>query len=344
MERKTTKTIKHRLRAVSALLLAAWLCCVPALAAGEALIPVGRTVGIQMHTPGALVVGLTAEAGGSPAGEAGIRKGDLITALNGKPVGSAAEFMEAAAGLDSDTVQVSVLRGDEQLTFDVHPMQTAEGKKLGVWLRSSISGIGTVTFLDPETGFYGALGHPINDADTGMQMPFGSGDVMDAEIIGVRKGQCGIPGELYGNFDAENCCGSILSNTTCGIFGYLEGYDTGEALPVAAEEEIHPGAATILSNVQGSEVSRYSIEIEQVWRGDVRTLCFRVKDEALLQLTGGIVQGMSGSPIIQDGKLIGAVTHVLVNDPTRGYGVSIHRMLDTADKTTTGASSPVVVL
>ena len=327
MERKHKMRATHRLSAVCAVFLAAWLCCGSVFAAGRALIPVGRTVGIQLHTPGALVVGLTADTGKSPAGEAGVRAGDLITALDGRPIGSSAEFMEAAAMLCGDAVELTVQRGEQTLRFRVSPMQTAEGWRLGVWLRDSISGIGTVTFIDPETGFYGALGHPINDMDTGVLLPLGSGAVTDAEIVGIRRGQCGVPGELYGRFDFAGSCGSILSNTTCGIFGYLEGYCEGDALPVADESEIHTGEATILSNVQGQDVAAYAIEIEQVWRGDVRSLCFRVKDEALLNLTGGIVQGMSGSPILQDGKLIGAVTHVLVNDPTRGYGVSVAQML-----------------
>ena len=330
MERTRKINLKHRLSVLLLLFLAAWFCCSSAFAAGESLIPVGRTVGIELRTPGALVVGLTDSGGKSPAGEAGVRAGDLITALDGKPVGSSAEFMEAASMLRSDTVELTVQRGDQTLSFQVKPMQTDEGRKIGVWLRDSISGIGTVTFVDPETGFYGALGHPINDMDTGALMPLGSGIVSDAEIVGVRRGRSGAPGELYGRFNFENSCGSILSNTVCGIFGTLEGYREGEALPVADTSEVHTGKATILSNVQGCEVAAYEIEIEQVWQGDVRNLCFSVKDEALLALTGGIVQGMSGSPIIQDGKLVGAVTHVLVNDPTRGYGIFIENMLEAA--------------
>lgn len=337
MEEKQTKNRKIRRAAVlCAAILAAWMCTGPAWAAERTLIPVGRTVGIQLETPGALVVGLATENGGSPAGAAGIRPGDMITALSGQAVHSAEDFMTATAHLDGSAVTVTVLREETYLDIDVSPVRTDAGWKLGVWLRDSISGIGTVTFIDPETGLYGALGHPINDIDTGVLMPLGSGMIMEAEVVGVRKGMCGVPGELCGSFAFGDGCGNILGNTTCGIFGFMDEFDPAEALPAAAESEIHTGEATILSNVEGTEVKSFAIEIDQVWRGDVRTLCFTVTDPELLSLTGGVVQGMSGSPIVQDGRLIGAVTHVLVNDPARGYGISIGQMLTAAEGITCG--------
>ena len=332
MEKKQIKYRPRRLAgALCAALLTAWVCAVPAWAAGEYLIPGGRTVGIQLETPGALVVGLAKEEGGSPAGAAGVQPGDLIVALDGQEILSAEDFSDAATLMDGSEIIVTVRRADDTLDIPVSPVETDAGWRLGVWLRDSISGIGTLTFIDPETGLYGALGHPINDMDTGVLMPLGSGAIMDAEVVGVRRGVSGIPGELCGSFAFEGSCGSILSNTPCGIFGFVDEFDPGEALPVASEEEIHTGEATILSNVQGTEVASYTIDIRQVWRGDTRTLCFTVTDPQLLELTGGVVQGMSGSPIIQDGKLIGAVTHVLVNDPTRGYGISIGQMLAAAE-------------
>lgn len=327
-------SIKGRARltaAVCAALLSACLCCAPVSAAELSLVPVGRTVGIRLQTPGALVVALTKTEGACPAEAAGIRAGDLIIAMQGQTIDSAAAFMEAAAALDGSPVRITVEREGAEKDFTVTPAPLGGGWMIGVWLRDSISGIGTVTFLDPETGFYGALGHPINDVDTGVCLPVGEGKVMPAEVTGVCRGQSGAPGELSGSFDFESCCGSILVNSPCGIFGYLENFDAGEAVPVASDEEIHAGKASILSNVEGSSVGEYGIEIEQVFHGSRRTLCFRVTDETLLALTGGIVQGMSGSPIMQDGKLIGAVTHVLVSDPSRGYGVSMEQMLSAAD-------------
>ena len=314
-----------RWRALAAALLALLLCASPAWALERALVPLGQTVGIELHTPGALVVGLAAD--GSPAGRAGVRAGDLITALDGSPVRSAEDFTEALAGTSAQTVSLTLERGGKTLCVAVAPADTPEGKKLGLWLRSGISGIGTVTFVDPETGFFGALGHPVSDTETGQPLPLGSGCVTDAEIVAVRRGVGGLPGELCGSFDASLPRGTVLKNTECGVFGYLSGETAGEALPVAAEDEIVPGAAQILCNVRGSETEAYDIRIDQVRRGDARTLCFTVTDPALLERTGGIVQGMSGSPILQGGKLVGAVTHVLVADPTRGYGVSLERML-----------------
>ena len=327
MEQNHRKKARRRTGA-AALLLAAWLCCIPVRAQALSLVPVGRPVGIRLTTPGALVVGLTKTQFDSPAAAAGLRAGDLITSVQGKPVGSAADFLAAAAEFDGSEVLLTAERGGKTLSFRVRPQKMPDGWALGVWLRDSISGIGTVTFYDPETGYFGALGHPINDVDTGVLLPVGSGEITDAEVVGIRKGQCGTPGELCGSPDAEAVCGSVLHNTPCGIFGYLHIDGAGEALPVADESEIRTGSACILSNVQGREVAAYAIEIEQVHHGGTRTLCFRVTDETLLDLTGGIVQGMSGSPILQDGRLIGAVTHVLVNDPTRGYGISIGQMLE----------------
>ncbi|MBR4057756.1 MAG: SpoIVB peptidase [Oscillospiraceae bacterium] len=317
-------------RAVCAVLLLVALLCAPAYAAETSLVPVGRTVGIQLQMPGAMVVGLSTADCPSPAQAAGIRTGDLIVAIQGKSVSSASAFLEQAAKIDGTPVCITVERSGSRLDFTVTPSRTESGWVLGLWLRDSITGIGTLTYYDPETGFYGALGHPINDVDTGVRLPVGSGKLMDAEITGVRPGQVGRPGELSGSFDFDHSCGSILINSDCGIFGYLDGIDPADALPVATASEIHPGKASILSNVEGCAVAEYEIEIEQVQPGGAHPLSFRVTDQKLLSITGGIVQGMSGSPILQDGKLVGAVTHVLINDPTRGYGIFIENMLDAA--------------
>ena len=314
---------KFTARGLLALLLALALAA-PGFALERTLLPLGRAVGIELRTPGALVVGLAAD--GSPAGDAGVRAGDLITEVDGQRVGSAEDFAAALSGA-GERVTLTLTRGGRTLRLEVEPEAAPEGKKLGLWLRSGISGIGTVTFVDPETGWFGALGHPVSDAETNLPLPLGSGRISAAEIVAVRRGEGGLPGELCGSFDAARAVGTVEKNTDCGLFGYLEDWEAGEALPVAAESEIVPGAATILCSVEGSAVAEYAVRIEQVRRGDMRTLCFRVEDEALLARTGGIVQGMSGSPILQGGRLVGAVTHVFVADPTRGYGVSIERML-----------------
>ena len=312
-------------RALAAALLALLLCVSSAWAAPRTLVPLGQTVGIELRTPGALVVGLSADI--SPAGRAGVRTGDLITEIDGRQVRSAEDFTAALAEGAAEEVTLTLERGGRTLRVAVVPAQTPDGKKLGLWLRSGISGIGTVTFVDPETGWYGALGHPVSDTETGQPLPLGAGSVTDAEVVAVRRGMGGLPGELCGRFDTETPRGTVLRNTAFGVFGYLRGETAGEALPVAAESEIVPGDALLLCNVEGRSTAAYAIRIDQVRRGEARTLCFTVVDPALLERTGGVVQGMSGSPILQGGKLVGAVTHVLVADPTRGYGVSIERML-----------------
>jgi stage IV sporulation protein B len=319
----------------------------PAVQAADTreLVPMGTAVGIELKTPGAVVVGLENIEGlsgtVSPARDAGIAPGDLIVKLGGTDVGSAADFLNAAAQLDSPQVSLTVKRGEKTLQFTLSPERLEDGVKLGLWIRDSVTGVGTMTFYDPSTGVYGALGHSISDVDTNIIMPLGSGSIMDATIVDVHTGQCGKPGELRGVFDLAHPTGSILLNSDAGIFGVKT--EPGDApargaIPTASQDEVKIGRATILSSISGSEVSEFEIEITRIYNDGqpVRSLMIKVTDETLLAATGGIVQGMSGSPIIQNGKLVGAVTHVLVNDPTRGYGILIDAMLDKCE------SSPLV--
>jgi stage IV sporulation protein B len=334
------KLQKKLLRGTAAVMLA--LVLAPAAMAQGApreLVPMGCAVGIQMNTNGILVVGLTVdETSGtvSPAGDAGILPGDLIVKLGAVDVTTAADFMAAVETLDGEDISITVRRGERLIQYTVKPEVGEDGAcRLGVWLRDGVSGIGTITFYDPETGVYGALGHAINDMDTGLIMPLGKGSIMEATVVDVKRGAAGCPGELCGCYDAEKCKGSILLNTACGIYGIMSAAAPADAqaLPVAGEDEIVLGKATILSNVSGQDIQAYEVEITRVYRNDGsgRSMMISVTDPDLLAATGGIVQGMSGSPIIQNGKLVGAVTHVLVNDPTRGYGISISRMLEQAD-------------
>lgn len=303
----------------------------------EALVPMGSTVGIQLRTEGIMVVGLNqveAENGACcPAADAGLQPGDMIIRIGKYDTATAADFLSAVAELDGSAVSLTALRDGEEMEFQVTPAKTAEGGwQMGLWLRDGVSGIGTLTFYDPVSGVYGALGHGINDLDTGLLMPASEGVITRASVVDVIKGCEGTPGELCGTFDKEDVLGSISGNTGCGIFGVYDGGECGQAIPVADESEVRLGDATILANVSGDTVEEYSVEISRIYRdnGDHRFLMLTVKDQRLLDQTGGIVQGMSGSPIIQDGKLIGAVTHVLISDPTRGYGISIQDMLDAA--------------
>ncbi len=300
--------------------------------AADALVPLGTAVGIQMNTDGVLVVDTTEvpTSGGSvsPAKDAGILPGDIITELSGQATDTAASLAEAAAGLTGEPVDITVERGGETLRLELTPAQSDEGTKLGLWLRDGVAGVGTLTYYDPGTGRFGALGHAVTDSQTAAVLPLGSGSVSPARIVDIQPGAAGSPGALAGVFDMGAAIGVIESNTLCGVFGTLDAAAEGEALPVASDSEIYAGPAYILSSVTDSGVERYSVEISRGMSGaQGQMLDLRVTDEALLALTGGIVQGMSGSPIIQDGKLVGAVTHVLVSDASRGYGISIESML-----------------
>ena len=326
---------KHLWAAALALALVA--TAVPAWALdAEALVPVGSAVGIELDAGGVMVVGLSevqTETGTvTPAEEAGLRTGDVICALDGRGTANAAEFLTAVGELDGGEHRISVLRDGKETELTVIPAKNEDGAyQLGLWLRDSVTGIGTVTFYDPESGVFGALGHGVSDAGTGELLPFTTGSITGAEVVDVIRGAPGSPGELCGEFDREHVLGALDKNTERGIFGTAALENIGEAIPVAREDEVTLGPAVIRSSVGGG-IRDYNVEISRVYRNaaDSRFLLLTVTDPALLDATGGIVQGMSGSPIIQNGKLIGAVTHVLISDPAKGYGISIEKMLEAA--------------
>ena len=299
------------------------------------LVPVGAAIGVHLETDGLLVIGMseldTASGSRSPAFEAGIRSGDLILEVGKVRVSTAAQLREALETEDGE-VSVRFLREGREMQVNVRPELGEDGQpELGVWLRSGLSGIGTMTWYDPESGRFGALGHAVSDVDTGVLLPMKSGIVGKASVDSIVRGSAGEPGELKGNMGLEQPFGSILENRETGIFGVLEPgalpETLGEPVELCPQRELRCGPVEILSNVSGSQ-ERYSARILRVYPGgDSRDLLIQVTDERLISLTGGIVQGMSGSPILQDGRLAGAVTHVLVSDPTKGYGISIEDML-----------------
>ena len=306
--------------------------------AGSRVIPVGHTVGIKLFSDGVVVVGLsdleTGEGTASPARELGLKVGDVITHINGQEVDSIEAFQALLQTLAGQTMTLRVTRGERQLQLSGAAVLTQEGRyQLGAWIRDSMAGIGTMTFYDPASGTFAALGHGINDVDTAQLMPLQSGSIMYSCVTAVKKGLSGAPGSLQGEFDLTRDMGQLYANTNCGIFGTLTDPDIlgqAEAVEVASRGQVRAGAATILSNIAGDEVKEYQVEITHIYpaaAGETRNLMLRVTDPELLEQTGGIVQGMSGSPILQDGRLVGAVTHVLVNDPTRGYGILAENML-----------------
>ena len=295
--------------------------------AAQLLIPVGEVVGLSLHD-GSVTVAAFHELHGSAAREAGIAIGDEILSLDGHKVDSAAELYEALKRSDG-TVTVELRRGGKCRSVRLCPAVTAEGPRLGVYVREGVTGIGTVTWYDPDRGTFGCLGHGISDS-RGALAPMESGWVYEAAVESVKRGRPGEPGQLRGAVQAQTPAGRLKSNTAFGVFGSGAKW-TGEALPAAEPGEVREGPAQILSNVSGDEIALYDVEILKCRPdGGGRDLVLKVTDPELLEATGGIVAGMSGSPIIQDGKLVGAVTHVLVNDPTRGYGIFIENMLEAA--------------
>ena len=312
-------------------LTAALLLALPMEAlAADRLVPVGKVIGLQLKD-GTVTVTAFDDALGMDARRAGLKIGDTVIAVEAKSV-QGPEDIRRAVDAAGEMLNITVLRGGKKHTLKLPVKQTGEGKRLGIFLRQGIAGIGTVTWYDPESGAFGALGHGVS-AGSGSLLQLTQGSAYRAEILSVRKGKSGKPGQLKGSADANAVCGSVLQNTPQGVFGKAESGWAGEAMPVAELEDVRVGAATIRSTVAAGEPRDYSVEILKIYpseRRSCRNFLLKVTDSRLLEITGGIVQGMSGSPIIQDGKLVGAVTHVLVNDPTRGYGIFIENMLDAA--------------
>ena len=323
------------------LLLAAVLTMWPTAAwasAPPAVIPVGRAVGIKLFSDGVVVVGtsdVATESGSvNPAKACGLKEGDIITHINATEVDTIEEVSALIQELEGEPMSIRAIREDKQVQLTAKAaLCSADGSyKLGAWIRDSMAGIGTVTFYCPDTGAFGALGHGINDADTALLMPLDSGSILPATVAGVEKGKAGDPGQLQGVFDTDSTLGLLSANTDGGVFGILsdESWAQGAPVETAQRSEVEAGEAAILCNISGDRVDEFSIRIERVFperADDCRDYLLRVTDPRLLEATGGIVQGMSGSPILQNGKIVGAVTHVLVDDPTSGYGIYVGRML-----------------
>lgn len=297
---------------------------------GKELIPVGQVVGLELQDNIVTVVGVDAKMAQETKATA-LQEGDQILEIDGKKIMSAQNIRDALVRSDG-SVTVTIRRSGKQQEYALWPMITSDGPKLGLYLRQGITGIGTVTYYDPETKMFGTLGHGVNNSK-GQILSLTQGAAYPACVMNVRKGVSGNPGQLMGTIESKTPIGVLTKNTQQGVFGTSEKGWQGQAITVAKAEEIKTGYATIRSTVDGNTVREYSVEILKIYpkaKINGRNLLLRITDPALLQATGGIVQGMSGSPIIQDGKLVGAVTHVLVNDPTTGYGIFIENMLDAA--------------
>ena len=300
---------------------------------GKLLIAAGVPFGVRLHTDGVIIVNFTKVGGDgskSPAREAGLCKGDVIVAVNGERINSAKALCETVEKACGETL-VTVRRGGEEKTFTVRAEAGQDGKyKIGVLARDNAAGIGTVTFIDPETGIFAGLGHGICDGETGELVPISYGTCEEVSLTEIIKGKKGAPGELRGFFTGKKT-GKIIKNSHSGVVGALS--DVPEALraciyPVGGRGSVHSGKATVITTVDGETRAEYEINISEIdGTGEQKNFTVEITDPALIEKTGGIVQGMSGSPIIQDGKLVGAVTHVMVSDPTKGYGIFIENML-----------------
>lgn len=313
------------------------------------VVPGGQSIGVKLQTAGVLVVGHHLVNSGkekfSPGEKSGVHVGDMIIKMNDLFINDMNDVkkMVNESGDKNEPLLLLVVRGKEKLSLRLEPVKDSKDNeyRMGLYIRDSAAGVGTLTFYEPRSQAYGALGHVISDIDTGQAIVVGDGQIVQASVTSIEKGQSGNPGEKFARFYNENeILGSITKNTPFGIFGRMKEQPKrslyNEPIPIALAEQVQEGPAKILTVVDGQKVEEYNIEIVNVVKQHfpaTKGMIIKITDKRLLDKTGGIVQGMSGSPIIQNGKMVGAVTHVFVNDPTSGYGCYIEWMLQDAGVT-----------
>lgn len=295
------------------------------------LVPSGAPFGVKMLMDGVMVVGFGEVASGHghccPAAEAGLEVGDIILEADHMQLRSTDDLRRAAA--DGQALDLTVLRGSQRQELTLTPAYsiTARCCQTGLWVRDSAAGIGTLTYYEPYSGAFGGLGHPICDPDTGERIPLACGEANAVTISGVIPGQPGVPGQLQGYFSADTPIGTLSCNAGTGIFGTLSDIPDGQPVPMALQQEVTEGDALILTTIDQNGPQAYTARICSLdYRSTTQNMTVRVTDKRLLEHSGGIVQGMSGSPILQNGKLVGAVTHVFVSDPSQGYGIFAENM------------------
>lgn len=299
------------------------------------VVPLGNLVGLKLYTQGVLVVGLSEIKGEDnkiykPYEEAGIEQGDSITKINSNEVNSTQELLACVSKCKGKTINIEYVKDGNILETQITPVKTSENTyKLGIWVRDAEAGIGTITFLDKQTNTFAALGHGIQDIDTEELVEISSGEFVTADILNIEKGEKENPGRIEGSITDGVKIGEIYTNTDFGVYGKainLNSLDIQniEEIEVASRSEIKVGKASIICNLENGKRQEYEVEIQKIYinnNENNKSMVVKITDEKLLEKTGGIIQGMSGSPIIQNGKLIGALTHVLVSDPSKGYGV-----------------------
>lgn len=298
------------------------------------VIPLGEAFGIKLFTDGVIVASLSDiyTTGGicCPAAEAGLRAGDYLIEADGMTIGSNSDLAAYIGQSQGQSVTFRVRRGEKEFETTVTPVFGEGAFRTGMWVRDSAAGVGTLTFYDPNTGMFAGLGHGICDADAGSVMTLKTGEPAAITLCGIVKGQRGEPGQLRGYFSSDESMGRLLANNETGVYGTLDSPKEGTPMDVLSRDEVKPGPVEILASIDGSGPRLYSAEIKKVNPADqpTKNLVISVTDKRLLESTGGIVQGMSGAPILQGGKLCGAVTHVFMDDPTMGYGIFAETMLE----------------
>ena len=306
------------------------------------VIPLGNLAGLKLYTEGVLVVGLDQIEGEDgklykPYEELGIEQGDSIIKINNEEVETTEELLECVSKSKGKTISITYLKDGKTVESSITPVKTGDNTyKLGLWVRDAAAGVGTLSFYDPSTNSIASLGHGIQDVDTGEMVDISSGEFVTSEIVDIQKGEEDKPGRIEGSIEDSHTMGGIYSNTRFGVYGYMTNQDIlqmdeSQAMEIALRNEIEEGDATIICTLEDGVKEEYSVKIQKIFRNnndDNKSMIIKVTDERLLEKTGGIIQGMSGSPIIQNGKLVGALTHVLVSDPTTGYGVFADLMVN----------------
>lgn len=298
------------------------------------VVPLGNAIGMKLYTKGVLVVGMSQietdkNEKKKPYENSGIEQGDTILEINNNIVGNTEDLIKEVENSKGNTINIKYLRDDKTMQTDITPVKSKNTYKIGLWVRDAAAGVGTLTFYEPSTNLFMALGHGISDIDTEEIVNIANGELVTANIVSITKGRKGYPGEIRGTIDEGKTIGTIYKNTNFGVYGmvknknYLEA-DLTQEMEVAPRNEIKEGKAQIICQLENSTKKKYDIEIEKVYinnNQNNKSMLIKITDKELLEKTGGIIQGMSGAPIIQEEKFVGAVTNVLVNDPTQGYGV-----------------------
>lgn len=301
------------------------------------VIPLGKTIGMKLYTEGVLVVGMSEIEGRRPYENSGIEAGDRIIEVNDTKITTADELTECVNTSNGKNIEIKYINDENEIiSAEIEPAKISDNEyKIGLWVRDAAAGVGTITFYEPSTGSFASLGHGINDVDTYELIDIANGELVSAQILDIVKGQNGIPGEIRGSIENSITIGNISKNTEFGVYGTISNtnalnIDSSNEMEVADRSEITTGKAEILCELENGKTERYEIEIQKVFKDnnyDNKSMLIKITDKELIEKTGGIIQGMSGAPIIQNNKFIGAVTHVLVNDSKIGYGVFADLMI-----------------